>query len=195
MSEIVKGIGDAVAVRLDRASVMAKGWTPFDGTLDLGLGACIGVGGYGEERGIYHAEAFAGIDEPRTLHLGLDIFAPAGTEVFAPRDGVVHSFADNARPQDYGPTIVIDHGDIFALYGHLSRESLDGLFVGKVFKAGDRLGWLGAAHVNGDWPPHLHFQLIRDMMGLKGDFIGACKVSERDKWLVHCPDPKPFLEL
>lgn len=192
--EIIKGVFDRpIPLRLDGETVRAHGWGRFDGALDLGLGEAVAIGGYNEWRGIYESDAFTGGDEPRTVHLGLDIFAPAGTEVFAPHHGMVHSFADNSRPQDYGPTIVLQHGDIFALYGHLSRESLLGLSEGKIFRAGDRIGWLGAPEVNGDWPPHLHFQLIRDMMGFKGDFIGACKASERDKWLYHCPDPHEFL--
>ncbi len=53
--------------------------------------AMIGVGRYDEARAIYLGPAFAtGADptgERRTVHLGLDLFAPAGTPVFAPLDG------------------------------------------------------------------------------------------------------------
>jgi peptidoglycan LD-endopeptidase LytH len=48
---------------------------------------------------------------------------------------------------------------------------------------------------NGNWPPHLHFQLIADMEGWKGDYPGVCKYSEREKWLGNCPDPDLVLDL
>jgi peptidoglycan LD-endopeptidase LytH len=43
--------------------------------------------------------------------------------------------------------------------------------------------------VNGDWPPHLHFQLITDMMGNTGDFPGVCLPEEKQAYKVLCPDP------
>ena len=71
----------------------------------------------------------AGNDGPswRTVHIGLDLFAPPGTPVLAPLDGVVHSVADNASPLDYGPTVILEHEagpggpPFYTLYGHLSR--------------------------------------------------------------------------
>ncbi len=68
-------------------------------------------------------------DEHRTIHIGLDLFADAGTPVFAPLAGTIHAFSDNAQPQDYGPVIILRHEtddgtEFFTLYGHLSRESL-----------------------------------------------------------------------
>jgi hypothetical protein len=66
-----------------------------------------------EPRLIYSAPMFAGgptlTGERRTLHLGLDLFAPADTPVFAPLAGTVHSFAINPAPQDYGGVIILKH--------------------------------------------------------------------------------------
>ena len=77
-------------------------------------GASIGIGCYDEARGVYTSGLFSkpGNDGPscRTVHLGLDVFAPPGTPVLAPLDGVVHSVADNAAPLDYGPTVILEHG-------------------------------------------------------------------------------------
>jgi murein DD-endopeptidase MepM/ murein hydrolase activator NlpD len=157
------------------------------------------AGGYGEERGVYSPVLFAPPgEEPRTVHLGLDIFAPARAEVLAPLDGRVHSFADNAREGDYGPTIILEHepepGLVFhTLYGHLARASLDGLHAGKTFAAGTRLAVLGAREENGGWAPHLHFQIILDIGEWKGDYPGVCKRSEQAHWLARCPDPGPLL--
>ena len=54
-----------------------------------------GIGGYNENRKIYSRSAHFGSneEEPRRLHLAIDIWGNAGTPVFAPLSGVVHSFA------------------------------------------------------------------------------------------------------
>lgn len=171
------------------------------GDPDILPGQPLRAGGFGEDRADYTSPLFApGDEEPRTVHLGIDVFAPAGAEVFAPLAGVVHSFADNARPEDYGPTIILTHepepGVVFhTLYGHLSRESLEGLAEGLPVAQGQRIATLGDRSVNGGWAPHLHFQIMLDMLGLKGDFPGVCRRSERDRWLALCPDPAPLLGL
>ena len=164
-------------------------------------GASAGVGGYDEARPVYASAAFRhrgnDRDEWRTVHLGLDIFMDAGTAVHAPLDGVVHSLANNAAPFDYGPCIVLEHrveddqGELFfhTLYGHLSLESLAELRPGMAVRKGDRLATLGDVSVNGNWPPHLHLQIVLDMLDAKGDFIGSCLPSERSLWLSLCPDP------
>lgn len=167
-------------------------------------GAVVGVGGYNEDRVIYRDSGhFTPVGyEPRTIHLGVDFWADAGTPVFVPVDGVVHSFADNEGYANYGPTIILEHQTTtadrdgfprYSLYGHLSRASLLDLYEGKVVKAGDRLAELGPYPENGDWPPHLHFQLMHDMLNLRGDFPGVCRLSERERWLGLCPDPNPFI--
>ncbi len=166
-------------------------------------GAKVGVGGYNEHRVIYRrSEHFSAsekpsCDGPREIHLGIDFWAEAGTPVFAPLDGVVHSFQYNNNFGDYGPTIILEHRDVdrarYSLYGHLTRQSLEGLYVGKEFKAGEKLAEIGPYPENGDWPPHLHFQLMTDMMGLSGDFPGVCSVADRAKFLAICPNPNDLL--
>ena len=161
----------------------------------------LAAGGYDEDRAIYDNAAFgAGLEgtEPRTIHLGIDIFAAAGTPVFAPWPGTFHSFQDNAAPLDYGPTIILEHTlepdlTIFSLFGHLSRESLQGLKDGDPVAKGQQIATLGDRDVNGGWLPHLHFQLILDIAGRRGDFPGVFKRSERDLWKRICPDPTQWL--
>lgn len=160
--------------------------------------AKVAIGRYDEPRLIYTHDIFklTGNDGPerRTVHLGLDLFMAAGSPVFAPLEGVVQCFADNAAPQDYGPVIILQHRveaglTFYTLYGHLSRESLAGLHVGRVIKPGDRLGAIGAESVNGGWPPHLHFQIITDLLGLNNNFPGVATPGQRALWLSLCPDP------
>ncbi|WP_339838493.1 hypothetical protein [uncultured Maribacter sp.] len=58
----------------------------------------------------------------------------------------------------------------YTLYGHLSIDSLDGLFINKQFNAGEILGRLGTPNINVNYAPHLHFQIIRDLQGNMGDY-------------------------
>jgi 4-aminobutyrate aminotransferase-like enzyme/Ser/Thr protein kinase RdoA (MazF antagonist) len=164
-------------------------------------GVRVAVGGYNEARLLYLAPAFAGrraSDERRTVHLGVDLFAAAGTPVFAPIAGIVHTVHDNAAPQDYGPVIILRHPigggeDFYTLYGHLSRESLSMVTPGQSVVAGRQIATLGGPDVNGGWTPHLHFQVIADLLGLGYDFPGVALASQRDAWLDLCPDPNPLL--
>lgn len=161
-------------------------------------GAAVGVGGYNEHRVIYRRSAhFQRTADPREIHLGIDLWAEAGTPVYAPLDGVVHSFQDNNNFGDYGPTIILAHQyegkPLYSLYGHLSRTSLEGLYEGKPVQAGETIAAIGPYPENGNWPPHLHFQLMTDMLGLKGDFPGVCSLRDRDRYLAICPDPNRFL--
>lgn len=139
------------------------------------------------------------IAEPRRFHLGIDIWGPAGTKVMSPVDGIIHSFAFNNNDSDYGATLILTHNldglGFHTLYGHLSLNSLKNLHEGKRIRKGDVIGEFGMRFENGNWPPHLHFQLIRDMQGWKGDFPGVCRFSEKTAWLENCPDPDLILQM
>jgi peptidoglycan LD-endopeptidase LytH len=168
---------------------------------DVKPGEPIRAGGYGEDRGVYSQVLFApeGV-EPRTVHLGYDIFALAGADVFTPLNARIHSSRINEAEGDYGPTIILEHeagpgAKFHTLYGHLSRDSLKGLKPGTAFMAGERIGALGTRRENGGWSPHLHFQLILDIGDWKGDYPGVCRRSEQEHWLSICPDPRPLLGL
>jgi len=161
-------------------------------------GSRYGVGGYMEHRTIYsRSEHFSTGDEPRRLHLGVDIWGDAGTPVYAPIAGNIHSFRDNNNHGDYGPTIILRHDldglELYTLYGHLSRNDLNGLHIGGPVKKGQKMGSFGEQDENGHWPPHLHFQLMFDMEGMQGDYPGVAKFSEKEKWMVNIPDPNLIL--
>jgi peptidoglycan LD-endopeptidase LytH len=184
-----------------------------------------GIGGYGEHRTLYARSAHfdqpvgavrAGSEsprvgigapgtaletevEPRRLHLGVDIWGPAGTKVMAPLDGIVHSFAFNNNDSDYGATIILTHNldgvGFHTLYGHVSLNSLKNLSEGQVVTKGEVIAEFGMRFENGNWPPHLHFQVIADMADWKGDYPGVCRFSERVQWLSACPDPNIILKM
>lgn len=160
--------------------------------------AVCAIGGYLENRYIYRrSEHFQQNDEARSIHLGIDIWAAAGTPVFAPLTGKVHSFQNNKGFGDYGPTIILEHQleekTFYTLYGHLNEECLVNLFEGKVFEAGEQIAEFGDFPINGDWPPHLHFQVITDMLGRKGDFAGVCEPSKAEEYATICLDGATIL--
>ena len=161
----------------------------------------IGIGGYAENRVIYRQRNHFnnGAEQPRSIHLGTDIWANAGEPVYAPLDATVHSFAFNDHYGDYGPTIILAHtlenNTFYTLYGHLSLASLDGLYVGKSIVASQNFAAIGSYPENGDWPPHLHFQIIKNMGDFKGDFPGVSSIQEKANFLNLCPDPNLILRI
>ena len=164
--------------------------------------AALGLGRYDEARRWYTSDAFrTDTDEGpewRTVHLGVDLFMPPGTPVLAPLDGTVASVRDNVGRLDYGPTVLLRHdagGATFhTLYGHLAPDALE-LEVGRKVRRGERIAAIGAPPGNGDWAPHLHLQIITDMLGYDGTFPGVARPAERAVWLSVSPDPNLLLRL
>lgn len=170
----------------------------------LKLAHCrLGIGGYAEHRTVYSRsgvfDADKPLEEPRRLHLGTDIWGAAGTPVFAPLGGMVHSFAFNDHFGDYGATIVLLHQlegiPFYTLYGHMSIRDLEHLNEGQYVIRGQEIAHFGEPHENGHWPSHLHFQIIFDLGVNEGDYPGVCKFSEREKYLNNCPDPDLILKM
>lgn len=164
-------------------------------------GADLAIGHYCENRLVYEGDAFS-VDSPsrRTVHLGVDLFAPAGTPVFAALDGVVEYFNDNNVYLDYGPVIILRHQTdtgipFFTLYGHLSRPSLENLFIGKEIAAGELIATMGEEHENVGWPPHTHFQLLTDLCGMGLDIYGVAPLIELPVWRSISPNPNLLLRI
>jgi peptidoglycan LD-endopeptidase LytH len=163
-------------------------------------GCRYGIGGYDEHREIYaKSNHFDAAGEPRRLHLGTDIWGPAGTPVYAFMGGTVHSFAFNNNDGDYGATLVLLHqldGFVFyTLYGHISVKDIENITATQYLVRGQPIAHFGKPEENGHWPPHLHFQVIVDMELKQGDYPGVCKYSEKEKYLLNCPDPDLILQM
>ncbi len=157
----------------------------------------VGLGKYNEDREIYkRSEVFSG-NKVRSIHLGIDIWAEAGTPIFAPMDGKVHSFKNNNAHGDYGPTIILQHEldglKFYTLYGHLSIASLGDKSIGNAIKKGEQFASFGVYSENVHWPPHLHFQIISNMDNKFGDFPGVAAKAERQFYLEQCPNPNLIL--
>jgi murein DD-endopeptidase MepM/ murein hydrolase activator NlpD len=199
------------------------GFTNYIQTTLEQAGALYGIGGYLEKRNLYKRSALfetlkqskktfdriyiaaSEPDEPvidesmqRSIHLGIDIWGPAGTPVYAALGGSVHSFAFNEQFGDYGATIILQHqldGLYFhTLYGHLSKSDL-AIQENGYIAVGETIGHFGAPEENGHWPPHLHFQIIVDMELKEGDYPGVCHPDDLPYYSKNCPDPDLILDL
>ena len=162
----------------------------------------VAFGGYLEPRSIYNRSDYFNAEsalEARNIHLGIDLWCAAETPILAAFDGVVHSFKDNTNHGDYGPTIVLKHSlkgvTFYTLYGNLSRLSIKTLYKNTQIIQGQVIGCLGSADVNGDYSPHLHFQIIKNIANYDGDYPGVSSQNDLAFYRDNCPDPNLVLKL
>ena len=152
------------------------------------------IGRYDELRpGMYSTELFA---DGRFLHIGIDIGAPVGTPCMAFDEGEISHFGYNAADGDYGYVIITKHivGEIpiWALYGHLSADSIKGKKIGQKISRGEVICWMGDRHENGGWESHLHFQLSINEPETH-DMPGVVNPKNREMALKKYPDPRLVL--
>lgn len=165
-------------------------------------GLLYGLGRYGERRRVYETAQFADAASPerRSVHLGVDVFCPAGTPVYAPLPGRVLYLTYNADPLDYGHTLILQHDaggvPFYSLCGHLGASLPTLLAVGDMVAAGQLIAHLGDWHENGGWAPHLHFQIMTDMLDqATGNFFGVGHPSLLDVWTSILIDPNLILRI
>ena len=168
-------------------------------------------GGYGEIRPIYTTDNYETENDEgyqwRTQHLGLDIWSSITDnegirrKIYCPLDGEVVCSYNNNVNCDYGGTLILKHSiedlEFYTLYGHLSLDSLELSPLGRKVKSGDHIAYLGNKEENGNWPPHLHFQIILDLMKNETNFPGVAFTHEYNIWKSICPDPfllSPYLK-
>ncbi len=163
--------------------------------------ATVAYGGYLEVRNIYKRSQHFNKQarEERNIHLGIDLWCDEGTPIYTPLNAKLHSFKNNTNFGDYGPTIILEHNIknvvFYTLYGHLSLKSIQGLEIGQVFKQGEQIATLGDETINGNYPPHLHFQIIKDLQGNIGDYSGVCAKNKLEFYSQNCPNPNLLLKL
>ncbi|WP_343563214.1 aminotransferase class III-fold pyridoxal phosphate-dependent enzyme [Kiloniella sp. b19] len=162
------------------------------------------LGYYHEPRLIYTEDAFRKgpwkASDRRTVHLAVDVFAPAETPLHAPLAGEVFVVENRAQHLDYGGVIILRHeteaGDSFyTLYGHLDPECCDRLGRGDRIEKGESFCRLGGPDVNGGWAPHVHFQLALTTEGIEADWPGVGDPDEMYLWSAVCPNPAALLNL
>src|SRR4029077_21199272 len=100
---------------------------------------------------------------------------------------------------DYGPLVILRHSTgeeaFLTLYGHLSADSLEGLDVGQPVRRGEPFARVGTRDENGGWPPHVHVQVILDLLGRDADFPRVAPARERALWTSLSPDPNLLLHI
>jgi murein DD-endopeptidase MepM/ murein hydrolase activator NlpD len=160
----------------------------------------VAFGGYLEKRNLYkRSTIFENLSDNRNIHLGIDLWIKAETSVLAALDGEVFSVKDNIGIGNYGPTIILKHQideyTFYTLYGHLSQKSVENLVMGRFIKKGTKIATLGNYIENGDYAPHLHFQIIKNIENSTGDYAGVCAEKDLDFYKKNCPDPNLLLKL
>jgi len=161
----------------------------------------IAFGGYIETRNLYKRSTVfkSENNHERNIHIGLDLWINEAATIHAALAGKIHSFQNNTALGDYGPTIILEHkieGIVFhTLYGHLSEASLLGKKVGDVVTKGEQIATLGLPPINGDYAPHLHFQIIIDMEEKIGDYPGVCSEKKLEFYKNNCPNPNLLLKI
>jgi murein DD-endopeptidase MepM/ murein hydrolase activator NlpD len=132
-----------------------------------------------QPNGGYGLPVQAKIGDAHLLHLGADVgWHRVGEPVFAVAAGVVRASegapADDHKDDRKSPTvlqwgnlIVLEHrlpdaSYATTIYGHLASERL--VKVGDVVRAGQQIGTIGTARVNGGYKPHLHFGVRQGRM-------------------------------
>ena len=163
--------------------------------------AKIAYGGYLEKRNLYKRSSIFNTKnlEERNIHIGLDFWINEQAKVYSCFDGIIHSLQNNTSHGDYGPTLILEHeieGFIFhSLYGHLSLESLYDKNIGDSIQKGQTIATLGLPPINGDYAPHLHFQIIIDIQNNFGDYPGVCSTNDLEFYTNNCPNPNLILKI
>ena len=162
---------------------------------DVMADATTGIGKYNERRQDVYSDFFHG---ERNIHVGVDLFMPAGTTVKAFSKGEIFMTAYNSALGDYGYTIICKHKlhdgrEIYALYGHLSSGSTSHKLTGQTISQGETIGWIGDESENGGWPPHVHFQLSWEAPETC-DMPGVVAQEDLPEALQLYPDPASILD-
>lgn len=155
------------------------------------------AGGYLEPRPLYTSNSYDKIGnygkETRTIHLGVDFWLPENTAVHAMFDGEVVLAINDLGDKEYGGLVVLKHKahqlEFYTLYGHLSVASTTKNKAGDIIKKGEKIGVLGNTEENGNWVPHLHFQVMLSLLDYKNDFPGVAYYNQIVVWRSICPDP------
>jgi len=192
-------------VNFDKSSFLLKtnpSNKKLDNLVEKFLKKNIGIGLYKEKRKVYKSNHYISSLNPlkrRDVHLGIDIFVEENTPIKSPLNGKVIILHNNNFKYDYGPTVILEHKInnyfFFTLYGHLSKKCLKKLKVGQIVKKGEWIGEIGDYKINGNWPPHLHFQIMTSLLNEVDNFPGVGEDYLLKIWEQISPDPNIILQI
>jgi len=155
---------------------------PLKNLDEAGLTGKVAIGRYGEPRLAapcpLPTALLTSLERP-TLCLGLDIFAPAGTLVHLPLEGVVNFIGHGAD----GMKVIFRHetpaGSFFSQWHHVTTGSKE-LRLGMKIAAGEAFAVIADRSQNGGWVPHIFLQ------------VSFVALGERAWHYVACPDDQGF---
>lgn len=161
------------------------------------------AGGYLEPRSLYTSTAYDKIGnygrESRTVHLGVDFWLPEHTPVHALFDGEVVITVNDIGDKEYGGLVILKHQaedfEFYTLYGHNTPESALLHHVGDIIKKGEKISILANYPENGNWAPHLHFQIMLSILDYTNDFPGVAYPNQLSVWKSLCLDPNLLFKL
>lgn len=155
----------------------------------------VAVAPHGEDRAL----------DPQTggsdIHLGIDVFAPEGTEILAPFAATIEQAGIDRAPFGFGGSLLLRHetGDgtpFWIFLGHLDPKSIASWRRGEAIEAGAPVGRLGDSAANGGWPSHLQLQLWTELLHDEiAAMPGLCQRRDWEIWQSLCPDPNLVLGL
>ncbi|MDD2917244.1 MAG: peptidoglycan DD-metalloendopeptidase family protein [Candidatus Gracilibacteria bacterium] len=152
-----------------------------------------GIAGYLEDRSLRLRGTHL-LEEGRVYHLGIDIIAPTGTNIFSPLAGEVIESAVELGSAGYGGYVIIryalEDSMFYVLYGHLNPDSLHN--IGSI-NPGEVVGEIGSPDVNGGWTTHLHMQAFTGVDFEEWKMKGYCSLKDMKKIRTICLDPSFLL--
>ena len=131
--------------------------------------------------------------------MGVDFWLPAGTPVHALFDGEVVLAINDVGDKEYGGLLILRHCtdsmEFYTLYGHNTPESVLKHQIGDSIKKGEKISELGNYLENGNWVPHLNFQVMLSLLDYKSNFPEVAYPNELNLWKGLCLDPNLLFKL
>ena len=86
--------------------------------------------------------------------------------------------------------------EFYSLYGHLTVESAVNR---KKYRSNHKQRWTASGYLgnppeNGNWAPHLHFQIMHSLLGHAKDFPGVAYPKQIGYLAGSLPRPEPALQ-
>ena len=157
-------------------------------------------GGWMEDRSFNLKGTY--LEPSKFLHLGLDIFAPAGTLVAIDKDArLIQVYNDTPEEDGWGTRLLFclsgQEEEIHLLYGHLSPNVLVKAHYPVPLLT--PIGYLGTREENGGWSPHIHVQAIAgditEFLENPSLLDGYGELGDIENLSKRFPDPLRFIDL